>query len=130
MCSVKCRKENLFGSMYPNNELVKMGTSVIITKIIHRYSDFFATAEESRLHGTRHAVQTGRYSSRRSLGRVRIFWLGKRQEYFVSNAEWRHHVVENGNLLAIVIDLYKVEDESRSLFLGRLDLAYFTPTQK
>ena len=25
--------------MYPNNELVKMGTFVIIMKIIHRYSD-------------------------------------------------------------------------------------------
>jgi len=25
--------------MYPNNELVKMGTFVIITKITHRYSD-------------------------------------------------------------------------------------------
>ena len=38
--------------MYPNNnELVKMGTFVIITKIIHRYSDY-STAEESGLCGT------------------------------------------------------------------------------
>ena len=37
--------------MYPNNnELVKMGTFVIITKIIHRYSDY-STAEESGLCG-------------------------------------------------------------------------------
>ena len=32
----------------------------------------------------------------------------------VSNAEWRHHVVEMSH--PIVIDLYKVEDESRSFF--------------
>ena len=45
----------------------------------------------------------------------------------VSNAEWRHHVVEMSH--PIVIDLYKVEDESRS-FLGRIVWPILHPRKK
>ena len=45
----KVGRKIFLAQMYPNNnELVKMGTFVIITKIIHRYSDY-STAEESGL---------------------------------------------------------------------------------
>lgn len=103
--------------MYPNNELVKMGTFVIITKIMHRYSDsVFQRRKDQGSLGRRLVVLVH--------GLAFVHWNpGKGKTILateeagiikVSNAEWRHHVVEMSH--PIVIDLYKVEDESRSFF--------------
>lgn len=44
--------------MYPNNELVKMGTFVIIMKIIHWYSDsVFQRRKDQGSEGPRQVVQ-------------------------------------------------------------------------
>lgn len=57
--------------MYPNNELVKMGTFVINTKISHRYSDSVSTAQGSGFFETKASRPGGR-----SVLRPVEFWEG------------------------------------------------------